>query len=95
MEAHMKIERISNEHIHKFQQIPCSDDKKQKTIVKPKLKVALKLGNTFKSKCKLVFNTTTGRKTVYGTIWNVTDQHLELKGGTSLLISSIEDIRLV
>lgn len=78
-----------------FKQVPSSEMEAGKGSLKPKLDVALKLGNTFKSKCKLVFNTTLGRKTVYTTIWNVTENHVELKGGTTLLISSIEDIRLV
>lgn len=95
VKAGIKTERIWSGHSHKFEQVPCIDDVEGSENVRSKLNMVLKLGNTFKSRCKLVFNTTTGRKAVYGIIWNVTDEYLELKGGTTLLISSIEDIKLV
>jgi hypothetical protein len=88
-------EKIPKEKIKEFKQLPIDKVETSLDSLISNLNMALKLGNTFKSKCKLVFNTTVGNKFVYATIWNVTNEHVELKGGTILLISAIIDIKLI
>lgn len=88
----IKAEKIQKEQVRKFRQVPVSPDT-HVTPLKSKLELALKLGNTFNGKCNLIFHTTAGNKKVHTSIWNVTDEHIELKGGETLLISSIVDIQ--
>lgn len=58
------------------------------------LKYFERLGNEFKGKCSIVFNTTEGAFTVETTVWSVTDGYCQLKGGISIPLSSIIEVRL-
>ncbi len=57
-----------------------------------KLGEALRLGNTFKSKANIAFNTTEGPKRVETTVWNVTSDFIELKGGIHISTHSLLDV---
>lgn len=57
-----------------------------------KLKRSETLGNSFKNKCKIFFNDVTGRKVVETTIWMVSNEYINLKGGMTIPVSSIFDI---
>lgn len=59
---------------------------------KDKLEGALRLGNAFKSKTHLVFNTTDGPKKVETTVWNVSPDFIELKGGVIIPVQSLLDV---
>lgn len=54
-----------------------------------KLFHAMLLGNTYKSKVKITFNTEQGPKMVESTVWAKTDDMIVFKGGNYIPISSI------
>lgn len=56
------------------------------------LAYAVRLGNEFKGKTAISFNTTEGIKTVETTVWSLTENYLQLKGGIIIPLSSIVDI---
>lgn len=58
-----------------------------------KLQNAARLGNEFKSKVILVFQTEEGPKQVETTVWAVTENYIQLKSGMYLPIQSILDVR--
>jgi tRNA A37 threonylcarbamoyladenosine synthetase subunit TsaC/SUA5/YrdC len=57
-----------------------------------KLQNAEKLGNSFKGKVTIIFETTEGTKKTETTIWNTTSDYIQLKGETMIPISSVVDI---
>ena len=81
---------IAKEHIADFQIIPAFVDKTDSW--KDELDYAVRLGNEFKGKSVITFETTQGPKSVETTVWSVTDKFLTLKSGTSIPLSSIIDI---
>jgi hypothetical protein len=56
------------------------------------LNYAVRLGNEFKGKTIITFETTQGPRTVDTTIWSLTDEYLQLKGGMLIPLNSIIDI---
>ncbi len=56
------------------------------------LSYATRLGNEFKGKTTITFETTQGPKTVTTTVWSVTNNFLQLKGGRNIPLNSIIDI---
>lgn len=84
-------ELISKEEIlrYKFIHAPVSQAKE---LFVDKLKGALRLGNAFKAKINLVFNTTEGPKKVETTVWNVSPDFVELKGGVIIPVQSILEV---
>lgn len=58
------------------------------------LKYFERLGNEFKGKCSISFNTTEGIRTVNTTVWSVTEDYCQLKGGISIPLRSITEVRL-
>lgn len=57
-----------------------------------KLASAQRLGNEFKSKAVIAFNTKQGVKKVSTTVWSVTEKYLQLKNNVHVPIKSIVDI---
>lgn len=57
-----------------------------------KLQSAVRLGNEFKSKSVITFNTTSGPKRVETTVWMLTDNYLQLKNGIMIPLSSLLDL---
>jgi hypothetical protein len=53
------------------------------------LKKAMVLGNNFKCKCKIVFNTSDGAKLVETTVWSVSENHVLLKGDIVIPLNAI------
>lgn len=51
-----------------------------------------RLGNEFKSKATITFNTRDGYKRVYTTVWSVTEKYLQLKNNIHIPIRGIVDI---
>ncbi|MCJ0743573.1 MULTISPECIES: hypothetical protein [Pedobacter] len=86
----MLSELIEKEEIHVDRIIPAditlSDD------IIQKLKVVERLGNEFKGKAKITFNTIDGPKKVITTVWSVTEKYLQLKNNVHIPIKSIIDI---
>ena len=60
--------------------------------LRAKLNDAQRLGNEFKSKVAIVFNTEDGPKRVDTTVWSVTENYLQIKHGVLLPLSSIISI---
>jgi len=56
------------------------------------LTYAVRLGNEFKGKANITFETTQGPKTVETTVWSVADGFLQLKGGMHIPLKSIIDV---
>jgi hypothetical protein len=52
----------------------------------------MRLGNEFKGKTNITFETTEGPVSVETTVWSVAGGHLQLKGGTMIPVDSIVDI---
>jgi hypothetical protein len=52
----------------------------------------LLLGNGEKQKVKMVFETTEGPLMVETTIWEISDFHIELKGGIDVPIGCIREV---
>jgi hypothetical protein len=55
---------------------------------------ALILGNAYRRKIKLIFETTDGIKQVETTIWAVTEQNVVLKGGKFIPINAIIKVKV-
>jgi hypothetical protein len=83
-------ELIQKESIEVNKIIPA--DQNHTEELRGKLKSALRLGNEFKSKADITFNTKDGPKTVSTTVWAVTEKYLQLKNGILIPTSSLIDI---
>jgi len=57
-----------------------------------KLQSAVRLGNEFKSKSVITFNTTDGAKRVETTVWMLAENYLQLKNGIMIPLSSLLDL---
>ncbi len=60
--------------------------------LRDKLNAAQRLGNEFKSKAEITFNTKFGPKTVETTVWSVTEKYIQLKSGIHIPLTSLIDI---
>ncbi len=56
------------------------------------LAYAMRLGNEFKGKTNITFETTSGPCAVDTTVWSVTDNYLQLKGGLTIPLNSIIEV---
>lgn len=81
---------ILKEEIQQYKVVPAATDKTP--YWKEQLMYAVRLGNEFKGKTAITFQTTDGQKTVETTVWSLTDNYIQLKGGTNLPLSSITDV---
>lgn len=81
---------ITKEEIVNYKLIPAIVDKEKEWL--EKLSYALRLGNEFKAKTTLTFNTDDGEKSVETTVWSLMDKYIQLKGGILLPLKSIIDI---
>ncbi|GAB3424446.1 hypothetical protein [Niabella aquatica] len=59
---------------------------------KEKLEYAQRLGNEFKSKTSITFNTAEGPRTVHTTVWSLTEHYIVLKAGVLIPLNSIVDV---
>ena len=83
-------ELITKESIELNQII--SAEYNQSETLRDKLNSAQRLGNEFKAKAHITFNTKQGPKTVNTTVWSVTEKYLQLKSGVHIPLSSLIDI---
>ncbi len=56
------------------------------------LQYATRLGNEFKSKTHITFETTQGARSISTTVWSVTDKYIQIKGGMNIPLNSILDV---
>ncbi|ATP56984.1 hypothetical protein CPT03_11065 [Pedobacter ginsengisoli] len=83
-------ELIEKESIDISKIVPA--DQNHTEELRDKLNSAQRLGNEFKSKADITFNTTEGPKTVNTTVWSVTEKYIQLKRGVHIPLSSLIDI---
>lgn len=57
--------------------------------LRAKLNDALRLGNEFKSKVSLAFNTEDGPKRVETTVWSLTEKYIQIKSGVLIPLVSM------
>lgn len=81
---------IAKEEIPGYQLVPAFVDRSEQWL--KHLQYAVRLGNEFKGKTVITFETTKGPRTVETTIWSVTDNYMILKGGTNIPLASIIDL---
>lgn len=81
---------IAKEEITRYTIVPAFVDKSEEW--ERELIYATRLGNEFKGKTAITFETTQGPKTVETTVWSVTGGYLQLKGGTLIPLSSVIDV---
>lgn len=83
-------ELIQKESIEVNKIIPA--DQNHTEELRGKLNSAQRLGNEFKSKADITFNTIEGPKTVNTTVWSVTENYVQLKNGIHIPLNSLIDI---
>jgi hypothetical protein len=81
---------ILKEDIHNYKCTNAAEDRSAYWY--RELAYAVRLGNEFKGKTTISFNTTEGIKTVETTVWSLTENYLQLKGGISIPLNSIVEI---
>ena len=81
---------IAKEEIPDYKIVPAFVDKTEHW--RNALNYGVRLGNEFKGKTHITFETTQGPKSVLTTIWSITDKYLHLKGGMVIALASIIDI---
>lgn len=86
----MPIEIIEKEHLSYLNIINANED--HSAELKTKLDEAQRLGNEFKSKAVITFNTTIGPKRVDTTVWAVTEKYIQLKNNIHIPLKSLIDI---
>ncbi|WP_068596232.1 hypothetical protein ACF3NR_05075 [Vaginella massiliensis] len=86
----MKAELIEKEEVINYKLLDAPVEERH--VVKEKLQGAMRLGNEFKSKSYITFQTDEGPKKIETTVWNVTDNYIQIKNGVFIPISSLIDI---
>ncbi len=81
---------IAKEEIPQYKIVPAFVDNSDHW--KSELTYAVRLGNEFKGKTSITFETTQGPKTVETTVWSFTDEYLQLKGGMLIPLESVINI---
>jgi hypothetical protein len=81
---------IAKEDIPQYHIIPAFVDNTE--FWKNELNYAARLGNEFKGKTSITFETKEGPITVTTTIWSVTENDIQLKGGMSIPLNSIIEV---
>ncbi len=84
------VQLIPKEDIPKYKLTKASED--HTASLRDKLRSALRLGNEFKAKTTITFQTLDGPKRVETTIWTVTDDAVQIKNGVVLPLGSLLDI---
>jgi HKD family nuclease len=84
------IELINKEDIANYKVVRAPEDRSEE--LRTKLSNALRLGNEFKSKCSIAFQTTEGAKRIETTVWTLTDSYLQIKNGVVIPLNSLIDV---
>lgn len=95
------MENLSIHHIEK-EQVRDLHFSKEKVTLNPKelkridnlMYMGMVLGNSYRHKVKIIFNSEEGKQQVETTIWATTDDRIVLKGGTIIPKSAIINIEL-
>ena len=81
---------IEKEHIAAYKIIPAAVDKTE--TLQDKLLAAQRLGNEFKSKATIVFQTADGPKRIETTVWSLTERYIQIKSGVLIPLKSIIEV---
>lgn len=81
---------IEKEQIPNYSIVPAFVDRTD--YWEKELQYAARLGNEFKGKTAITFETTSGPRTVYTTVWSVTHNFMQLKGGLNIPLNSIIEV---
>lgn len=81
---------IAKEQIPEYRIVPAFVDRSSFWL--NQLQYSCRLGNEFKGKTVITFETTKGPKAVETTVWSVTDNHVTLKGGLNIPLNSVIDL---
>jgi hypothetical protein len=81
---------IAKEEISLYRIVPAFVDNTDRW--RRELEYAVRLGNEYKGKTHITFETTQGPREVETTVWSLTDKFLQLKGGTVIPLGSVIDI---
>lgn len=83
----MSVEIIEKERISEYKIVPAEVD--NTAVLYDKLRSAQRLGNEFKSKTTIVFQTEDGSKRVETTVWSLTERYIQIKNGILIPLKSI------
>lgn len=86
----MNAELIEKETIDVTKIIPAETSLPEESIMR--LASAQRLGNEFKAKATITFNTKDGARKVYTTVWAVTEKYIQLKNNIHIPIKCVIDI---
>ncbi len=81
---------IAKEEIGQYRIVPAFVDRT--SFWMNQLQYSCRLGNEFKGKTVITFETSRGPRAVETTVWSVTDNHLTLKGGVEIPLNSVIDL---
>lgn len=81
---------ILKEEIGQYHIIPSEIDRTEHW--KKELAYAVRLGNEFKGKTTITFETSEGSRTVETTVWSLTETYIVLKSGTTIPLNSITEV---
>ena len=81
---------ILKEEIGQYHIIPA--DLNRTEHWKKELAYAVRLGNEFKGKTTITFETSEGSRTVETTVWSLTETYIVLKSGTTIPLNSITEV---
>jgi len=83
----MAVTLIEKEHIEEHKFVLAADNNIDS--LRAKLNDAQRLGNEFKAKVSITFNTEDGPLRVETTVWSLTDNYIQIKNGVLIPLSSI------
>lgn len=83
----MTSKMIQKEEIENYLIVPAAEDKSASLC--KELEYAVRLGNEYKGKTIITFQSSEGPLTVETTVWSVTEKNIQLKGGIIIPLSSI------
>lgn len=86
----MTAELIEKEEIDVSKIIPAETNLSEELSIR--LAATQRLGNEFKAKATITFNTNEGPKKVTTTVWSVTEKYIQLKNNIHIPIKCIIDI---
>jgi hypothetical protein len=86
----MTAELIEKEKIDVSKIIPAANGLPEESL--RRLSTVGRLGNEFKAKATITFNTVDGPKKVSTTVWSVTEKYIQLKNNIHIPIKCIVDI---
>lgn len=84
------IELIEKEEVLNYKFLPAPTEVID--VEKEKLINSVRLGNEFKSKSYITFQTDQGPKKIETTVWNVTEKYLQIKNGILIPLTSLISI---